>query len=284
MPSQTWNVPLAAGVCSIAGWSGIPCSWEVVSLGPPRVLSGSSAFDVLTRSARIESGPLGHLRIRPETPVQQSAVLLEKLRRRELSCTQFVQQRFFFVRRRQRSLSRVTTGKQDTPQRLLELAHVPRPGIAAGQPVLQGFQNICDELGRLCAGDARDEQPHQLLELGRRFRDALPQRRNLDHVGTQPVEEVVAEAPVASQGCERPVRRRDDAPRETFLLVSAEGGEGALLEHLQQLDLHRYRRFADLVQEQRAVRTAALEYALVVLDRAGEGALTVAEELRLDQR
>src|SRR5205823_9173957 len=73
-------------------------------------------------------------------------------------------------------------------------------------------------------------------------------------------------------------------PRETFLLVPAERGEGALLQHLQQLDLHRYRRLADLVEEQRAVRIAALEDALVVLDRAGEGALAVAEELRLDQR
>ncbi len=66
--------------------------------------------------------------------------------------------------------------------------------------------------------------------------------------------------------------------------MPAERGEGALLEDLQQLDLHRNRDLADLVQEQRAVRAAALEYALMVVDRAGECALAVAEELRLDQR
>ncbi len=56
-----------------------------------------------------------------------------------------------------------------------------------------------------------------------------------------------------------------------------------ILEHLQELDLHRYRHLADLVQKQCAVRAAALEYALVVVDRTREGPFTVAEQLGLDQ-
>src|SRR5437667_39809 len=83
---------------------------------------------------------------------------------------------------------------------------------------------------------------------------------------------------------ERPVRRRNDASRKALLLVSPKRGESSLLKHLQQLDLHRYRDLADLVKKQRPVRAAALEHSRVVVDRAGEGALAVAEELRLDQR
>ena len=61
--------------------------------------------------------------------------------------------------------------------------------------------------------------------------------------------------------------------------MSPKRREGALLKHLQQLDLHRYRDLADLVKKQRPVRAAALEHSRVVVDRAGEGALAVAEEL-----
>ena len=66
--------------------------------------------------------------------------------------------------------------------------------------------------------------------------------------------------------------------------MAAERGERALLQHLEQLDLHRDRHLADLVQEQRAVGAAALEDALMVVDGAGEGTLAVAEQLGFDQR
>ena len=66
--------------------------------------------------------------------------------------------------------------------------------------------------------------------------------------------------------------------------MPAQRGECALLEHLQQLDLHRDRHLADFVQKQRAVGAAALEHARMVVNRARESALAVAEELRLDQR
>ena len=72
-------------------------------------------------------------------------------------------------------------------------------------------------------------------------------------------------------------------PGEALLVAPADRREGALLQHLQQLDLHRYRDLADLVEEQRAVLAAALEHAGVVVDGAGERALAVAEQLRLDQ-
>ena len=116
------------------------------------------------------------------------------------------------------------------------------------------------------------------------FRDPLAQRRNLDHIRAQPVKKVVAEPPAAAQVGQSPVGCRDHAAGETLFLVAAERRKGALLQHLQQLDLHRHRYFADLIEEQRAVRAAALEHALVMVDGAREGSLAVAEQLGLDQR
>ena len=133
-------------------------------------------------------------------------------------------------------------------------------------------------------GGALHQQAHELLQLAGRFAQPLAQRRHVDHVGTKPVVEVLAEAPALPQLGDGPVGRRNDSSGEALLLASAERGERALLQHLQKLDLQRHADLADLVEEERAVLVAALEHALVVVDRAGEGPLAMAEKLRLDQR
>ena len=72
--------------------------------------------------------------------------------------------------------------------------------------------------------------------------------------------------------------------RTSTLIVSvaAEAHELALLHHAQQLGLGLQRDVADLVEEQRAL-VRQLEEALLGVDGAGEGALHVAEEVRLQQ-
>ena len=65
--------------------------------------------------------------------------------------------------------------------------------------------------------------------------------------------------------------------------MTADRGEHPLLQHLEQFDLHRCADLADLVEKQRAVGAAALEQPLVVVDRPGEGALAMAEQLRFDE-
>ena len=65
-------------------------------------------------------------------------------------------------------------------------------------------------------------------------------------------------------------------------LGAAEPLELALLQHAQQLDLRRQVDVADLVEEQRAA-LGQLEAALLARLGAGERALLVAEQLRLDQ-
>jgi hypothetical protein len=57
---------------------------------------------------------------------------------------------------------------------------------------------------------------------------------------------------------------------------------GSTSDGAQQFDLRRHRQLADLVEEQRAAGGFD-EFAEVLLGRAGEGALLVAEQDRLDE-
>ena len=104
--------------------------------------------------------------------------------------------------------------------------------------------------------------------------------RDGDHV--DPIVEVLAELPLLDQLLEILVRRRDHADVHGDLFRAADPPDLPLLEHAQQLDLHRRRGFSDLVEED---RTAArhLEQTLLVAGRPGEGPLHVPEQLTLEQ-
>ena len=66
-------------------------------------------------------------------------------------------------------------------------------------------------------------------------------------------------------------------------LLAAEPLEAAVLEDAQQLGLRHERQVADLVEEQRAV-VGELHAPRLAIVRAGERALLVAEDFRLEQR
>ena len=78
------------------------------------------------------------------------------------------------------------------------------------------------------------------------------------------------------------VGRGDDAHVDLDRLDPAEPHELALLDDAQQLGLRLERDVADLVEEDRAL-VGELEQALLRVDRAGERALDVAEQVRLEQ-
>ena len=78
------------------------------------------------------------------------------------------------------------------------------------------------------------------------------------------------------------VGRGDDADVDLDRLDAAEAHELALLDDAQQLGLGLERDVADLVEEDRAL-VGQLEQPLLRVDRAGERALHVAEEVRLEQ-
>ena len=79
------------------------------------------------------------------------------------------------------------------------------------------------------------------------------------------------------------MRRRHDAHVDRRRLRRADADDLVRLEHAQQLRLQLQRQLADLVEEHRAA-VGALEHAGAPLGGAGERALLVPEQLRLDQR
>ena len=79
------------------------------------------------------------------------------------------------------------------------------------------------------------------------------------------------------------MRRRDDADVDLSIPYFTEAGDALDLEHAQKLRLRRQRHLADLVEQHRA-GGRALEQAGLRLDRSGERALLVPEQLALEQR
>ena len=79
-----------------------------------------------------------------------------------------------------------------------------------------------------------------------------------------------------------PVGRGDNPHVDLNVAVTAEPGELAILQDMQQLGLQRGRHLADLVQEDGAV-VGELELAWLCLQGAAEGAALEPEHLRLEQ-
>ena len=75
---------------------------------------------------------------------------------------------------------------------------------------------------------------------------------------------------------------RRQSARRPGRRLTAEPGELAILQDVQQLGLQRGRHLADLVQEDRAV-VGELELAWLCLQGAAEGAALEPEHLRLEQ-
>ena len=111
---------------------------------------------------------------------------------------------------------------------------------------------------------------------------ALAKRGQLHRDHVEAVEEVLAKLPFLHHLAELDVGRGDDADVDLDGLDAAEPHELALLDDAQQLGLGLERNVADLVEEDRPL-VGELEEPLLRVDRAGEGALHVAEEVRLEE-
>ena len=109
------------------------------------------------------------------------------------------------------------------------------------------------------------------------------QRRDLDRDHVEPVVEVLLEPAVADHLFQIAVGRGDDPHVHALRALGAERLELALLQHAQQLRLHRGAHGPDLVEEDRAA-VGQRELAALGHRRAGEGAAHVAEELRFEER
>ena len=135
-------------------------------------------------------------------------------------------------------------------------------------------------------GEGAPQDPGVLLqEGGRQERDVLAplaQRRQRHREDVEPVEEVLAEPPGRHLGLEVAVGGGDDADVHRQRHVLADPADLLLLQDPVELDLHRQRQVADLVEEDGAA-VGLLEEAALQAGRAGEGAAGVAEELALHE-
>ena len=111
---------------------------------------------------------------------------------------------------------------------------------------------------------------------------ALAQRRHLDGDDVQAVVEVLAELAGRDHRRQVAVGRGDQPDVDLDGAGAAQPLEFVLLEHAQDLRLRVRAHVADFVEEQRAA-VGLLEPADALLVGAGEGALLVAEQLRLEQ-
>ena len=107
-------------------------------------------------------------------------------------------------------------------------------------------------------------------------------RRQAQRNDVQPEEQVLAELALLNEVAKVAMRRGDDAHVGADCGAAADGHVFALLQDTKQPRLRLHRHVADLVEEQGAA-LGLLEASGLTVDRAGEGALLVTEQLRFDE-
>ncbi len=182
-----------------------------------------------------------------------------------------------------RGFAAIVAGDEDTAHRLLKFADVARPGVGVANGAGECGADKSGQFAPLRAEHPAQDAPHQNRQFARLFAQTLAQRRHDNDVGAEAIVEVVAKLSGLAHGIEGLVGGGDDAAVEALAVMAADRIEGALLQNLQQLDLHRDGEVADLVEKDRTVRGAAGKGAGMVADGAGESPLLMAEELRFDQ-
>ena len=110
----------------------------------------------------------------------------------------------------------------------------------------------------------------------------LAQRRDLQVHDVEAEQQVLAERALAHRLGQVAVRGGDDADVDRHRPGAADAVDHALLDGAQQLGLQPHVHLGDFVEQQRAA-VRLLELADAARDRAGEGALLVAEQLGFEQ-
>src|SRR3546814_56061 len=165
---------------------------------------------------------------------------------------------------------------EDALQQVLQLAHVARPAVAAEDLRHGGFPAL--HLAAVAAVELADEVrgQHQAVVA------ALAQRRDVDGDHLQPVIEVVAKAPLLHIAIENAVGGADEAHVDLHVADPADRAEALVVQQGQQLGLNHVVELAQFVEENGAA-VGRLDEAGLARRGAGEGALLVAEQLRLHE-
>ena len=159
---------------------------------------------------------------------------------------------------------------------VLQLADIPRPGVAAEAP------DIALREPRLRDVEAARRRREQMLGDRRDVLGTLAQGSRLDREDIETEVEVLAEAPARHLGAQVAIGGGHHPHVDRTGARLADPLEGALLQHAQQLALQVQGNLADFVEEQCAA-IGELEPADTVAECAREAALGVAEELALEQ-
>src|SRR5260370_743850 len=157
-----------------------------------------------------------------------------------------------------------------------ELAHIPRPVIrlelrrcAAGEPLARRSR-----LG--------GEAPQKMFGENDDIVCSGAQRRNRDGDDVETVIEVVAESAARDLGLEVLVSRGHDAHIDRDGLLPADLLKCLLLQNAQHFRLRAHAHVADFIEKESSP-VGQLEFSFPLIDRAGERALAIAKELRLDE-
>ena len=161
-------------------------------------------------------------------------------------------------------------------EEVLELANVSGP-VVHHEQFQDRFRNAAHVLGKLVI-----ELFHEVLDEERYIVAPLPERRNFDLHHLEAEKEVLAEIAGLHPLLEVAVGRRDHPYVHSHRRRVADSLELHGFEDPEQTKLHTWGHFADLVEEDRAA-IRSLESADLVLDRVGEGAADVAEELAFEE-
>ena len=133
---------------------------------------------------------------------------------------------------------------------VLELAHIAGPRIIADR----GERGT----GKAARGATvfRGEAPQKKAGKHDRVRRPLAQRRNPHRHLVQPIVQVFAKASLGHHPVEVLIGGADDAYIDLNRAAPADPLDDLVLQKAQQLDLHRQRHVADLVEKQRALMGA----------------------------
>src|SRR6266478_5472047 len=159
---------------------------------------------------------------------------------------------------------------------VLQLAHIAgtRIGLQSVERPLADPSECLSDPPRV----ATDEVLHQY----RNVFSAFPQRRHLEGKHVEPIEQILSKRAVRHRRGQITIRCGDDANIDLDPLSPPHALEFALLEDPQQCHLCVGRKFAHLVQEDRAA-VRQLEPTESPLHGPGEGAFFMTEELRGNQ-
>ena len=168
---------------------------------------------------------------------------------------------------------------------LFQFSDVAGPRVVGAEVPIDAGQHLVGQVGSFVrTHHPLADEHHQVAQLAGGVAKLVAKRRGHDQIRAEPVVEVLAEPSGAHFGLEIAIGRGDQLALEVAWRCLADALKLARLQHPQQLDLDRRVDLANLVEQHGTERRTRFQPADAVLQRPGERAFPVPEQLRLDER